>query len=83
MLLLSVRLVIVGLAYLGTRAQLYRSATRSVAAAQAQALAWAGLEDAKAKLHKIYSFPPAGALGQETYTYFEEVTDSDGQLVGS
>ncbi len=82
-LLVSALLLVVGLAYLGTRARLYQSATQSVAAAQARGLALAGLEDARAKLSKDLTFPPAGALGQEIFTYSEDVTDSTGELLGT
>ena len=81
-LLLGVVLVILGLAFLGTRSLQYIGAVRSGDAAQARALAEAGMEDARVKLDKDPDFPPAAGDEQPEFAWSEELLDADGQPVG-
>lgn len=53
-------------------------------AAEARALAFAGLSDARAKLARDLRFPPPGADDQAVYAYSEDVSDLDGgRVIGS
>ena len=81
LLLLGI-LFALGLGYLSSRVARYRASASSRAAVQAEALAYAGLEDARVKLNRDHSFPPAGAEEQPSFTYTEELTDFDGQPAG-
>jgi hypothetical protein len=74
-LMLSLVLFTMGIAFLGSRSGLYQSSYRATLASQARALARAGLEDARAKLDKDAQFPPPGANQQNTYNYDEDVID--------
>ncbi|MEW6283190.1 MAG: hypothetical protein AB1758_31565 [Candidatus Eremiobacterota bacterium] len=74
-------LLTMGLALMGKQANLRRATGSAADASQALSLAWAGLEDARAKLAKDLAFPPPGALDQLRYTYFEPVVDLDGTTV--
>lgn len=71
-------LFVIGLAFLGKRAAEYRAAERAGAAAQARALAEAGLEDLRLKAIKDYDFPPRNADEQLLFVYSEDVFDTDG-----
>lgn len=83
LLILSIMLIL-GMGLLGSRVARYRAATDSIAAAQAQALAEAGIADARAKLDKHQQFPPAGEEDEQlVFSYAEEVTEPGGQRVGS
>ncbi|MEW6277206.1 MAG: hypothetical protein AB1758_01185 [Candidatus Eremiobacterota bacterium] len=81
-LLLTVILAIAGMAFLSTRSLQYQSTARFREAAQARALARAGLEDARVKLQKDLRFPPPASQSQVIFAYSEDVTDLDGQPVG-
>lgn len=74
-LLVTLILVVAGMAYLGSRVSQYRGAAKGLEGAQARALARAGLEDARVKLEKDYRFPPPSAQDQTVFTYSEDVTD--------
>ena len=80
-LLITVLLLIMGLAFLGKRAVQYRRAALAETAAQARALAASGLEDALAKFSTDLEFPPLSA-DQDVMTYTEEVSVG-GRDVGS
>ncbi len=81
-LLITVILVVAGMAYLGSRVAQYRGAAKGLEAAQARALARAGIEDARVKLEKDYRFPPQSAYDQPVFTYSEDVRDG-GTVIGS
>lgn len=72
-LLLVVLLLVVGLAFLGQKALQYRSAGQAQLAAQAKALAEAGLEDFRIKLQRDLNFPPH-TLDQALSAYSEQVS---------
>jgi len=80
-LLISIILLTMGMALLGTRVTQYKSALLVAPAAQARAIAEAGMEDAKIKLEKDLLFPPPGADEQTSFTYAEPFTDVDGTSV--
>lgn len=83
-LLISVILLILGMAFLGRRALQYQGAGLVRQAAQARALAEAGLAEARLKLEKDLLFPLRGADEQVLFPYSEEVVDLDGATrVGS
>jgi hypothetical protein len=75
-LLVSLLLFTMGVAFLGSRSDLYQSSYRATLASQARSLARSGLEDARAKLDHDLMFPPANGLGQTSFTYSEDVTDA-------
>lgn len=83
-LMLCLILLVIGLSFLGARSLEYGSTPKYRQHARAQALAEAGMEDARVKLEKDQFFPPSGGYGQESFTYSEDVTDpDDGSMVGS
>ena len=83
-LLLCALLLVMGLAFLGKRALEYGSVPRVQFEAVAQALAEAGIEDARVKLAKDPFFPPITGYMQEAYTYSEDLLDpEDDHLVGT
>ncbi|MBI3925650.1 MAG: hypothetical protein HY319_08930 [Armatimonadetes bacterium] len=79
-LLLTVLLLVLGLAYMGTRAVQYRRAGEAEAAAQALALADSGLTDALLKLQRDLEYPQM-ASDQTAISYTEELTVG-GQRIG-
>ena len=81
-LLLSVIMLILGMAFIGSRALLYRGSSRAGELAQAKALAEAGMEDARVKLDKDPDFPPPGRDEQDDFSYSEDVQDISGRTVG-
>ena len=83
-LLMLAVLMTLALAVLTSKVMQYRGAVLTAEAALAQSLAEAGLEDARIKLSKDLAFPPLEASPQAVFfSYSEEVTDFDGNRVGS
>ncbi|MBI3924721.1 MAG: hypothetical protein HY319_04210 [Armatimonadetes bacterium] len=82
MLLMTV-LLILGMAMLSQKSSQYEAAVRAREAAQARAVAQAGLEDARMKLTKDFGFPPVNLSDDEGFTYTEPLTGLDGQEIGS
>jgi hypothetical protein len=83
-LLLTTLLLVVVLGFLGARSMEFASTTRIQQSAIAQALAEAGMEDARVKLEKDLFFPPINGFNQVHFTYTEELTDPDtGVLAGT
>lgn len=82
LLLLSV-LFVLGIGFMYKRLEQYRAAVRSAHAAQARALALAGLEQVRIRLDKDPLFPLPGASDQNEFGFSEEVLDGDGEPVGS
>lgn len=82
-LMLLAILFVLGLAMLTKQYQAYQGATLIKESAQAQAVAEAGLEDARVKWQKDLLFPPAGTPDQTVFSYSEDLTDSAGKVVGS
>lgn len=76
-LLIAVLLLVVGMGFLGVRALEFGSTPRFQQEAVAQALAEAGMEDARVKLEKDQFFPPVSGYGRDSFTYSEDVTDPD------
>lgn len=81
-MLLSLLLFVMGMGFLGKRSAQYSGAISRMKAAQARALAQAGLEDARVKLEKDLFFPPPGDRDQTLFSYTEEVKDDAGAIVG-
>lgn len=81
-LMIAVLLLVMGMGFLGKRSSQYRGSRLSAPALQAQALAEAGLEDARVKLLKDQDFPPEGADDQTVFSYTERLTDLSGNPVG-
>ncbi len=80
-LLVGTLLLVLGLAYLGKRADQMRAASRDQEATRALQIALAGLESVRVKLDFDPEFPPT-QNGQ--FAYSENVTDLDGlTLLGS
>lgn len=50
--------------------------------AQAEEIAWAGLEDARVKLMNSRDFPPTSTFGSTTFSYSGEVLDAASQPAG-
>ncbi len=73
--LVTALMLVMGLAFLGKRALQYQTTERSLAAAQARALAQAGLEDVRVKLLKDYQFPPRNGDEQTLFVYTEPLTE--------
>jgi type II secretory pathway pseudopilin PulG len=69
-------LSVMGCGFLESRASQYQSTGKSVLAAQARALAMAGIEDARAKLATDVGFPPVQGANQNLFTYKETMLDS-------
>jgi hypothetical protein len=82
LLILSILLVL-GIGLLSQKSYQYEEMRRANDASQARALAQAGMVDAKLKLLKDQGFPPARPHGETTFSYNEEVTNFDGQVVGA
>lgn len=76
-------LMVMGLAFLSKRVGQYRGALAIRSAAQARAIAMAGLEDARVKLDKDFAFPPQGSTEQLSFNYSEPMRDIAGTEVGS
>lgn len=81
-LILIIILVVMGFGFLGSRVGQYQSTGRAVNAAQARAIARAGIEDARAKLNLDIGFPPPPGAGQPSFTYVEDLQDMSGAAVG-
>lgn len=77
-LMLSVLILILGMAYLGQRGDQMRAAYRDQEALRALQIAMAGLEDARVKLDHDPRFPPVGLGDQKVFAYSEPVLDLDG-----
>jgi Tfp pilus assembly protein PilX len=82
-LLLTAVLLVLGLGLLSERSSQYRATMQAGQSAMAEALAEAGLEDARVKLDKDADFPPLGAEDQLLFSYSETVNNLSGQPVGS
>lgn len=82
-MLLCLMLVVMGMGFLGKRGGQYQAALEQARAAQARALAEAGIEDAMLKLNKDLFFPPPGDGEQTQFSYSEELRDVGGELVGT
>ena len=65
-----------------TQAQ-YRASLQAGRAAEALALAEAGIEDALTKLRRDWSFPLSSAEDQTTFSYQDTLDNSRGETVGS
>lgn len=81
-LMLCAFLLVVGLGFLSQRAGQYQAANTALWRVRAQALADAGLEDARIKLAKDGSFPPLEGDDQEEFSYTEELRDAGGESLG-
>ncbi|MCA9790478.1 MAG: hypothetical protein KC910_01735 [Candidatus Eremiobacteraeota bacterium] len=84
-LLLSLLIIVVGLAYMGARPGEYAASQAAAAAVEARNLARAGLEDAKVKLSKDEFFPTGIGDEQVVFSYVEEMESlsEPGRVVGT
>ena len=82
LLVLSILLVL-GIGLLTQKSHQYEEMSQANNAAQARALAQAGLVDVRTKINKDVTFPPARPSSDKTLTYSEDIHDLDGNLVGS
>jgi len=80
-LFLSLILLIMGMALLSIKTSQMKSTVLTGQAVRARHLAEAGMEDAKIKLQKCVDFPQQ-VEDQEEFTYREEVSDFDGNIIG-
>ncbi len=76
-------LLVMGVGLLSQKANQYDEMRRANQSTQARALAQAGLVDARLKLSKDPSFPPARPSGDAQFTYSQNITTTSGQLAGS
>ena len=81
-LLLSIVMAIMGMAFIGSRALLYQESSRIGEQALAKAFAESGLEDARVKLDKDPDFPPPGREEQNSFSYSEDMSDLSGNFLG-
>ena len=82
-LLLITVLLILGIALLSQKTSQYDASARRLEATQARQLAQSGLLDCRLKLAKDRTFPPLSGKSNDSFNYSEEVTDLDGNPVGS
>lgn len=83
-LLLITLLLVIVMGFMSSRSLEFSSTGRVQAMAQAQALAEAGMEDARVKLEKDVFFPPVVGFGQSTFTYTEDLADPEtNQVLGT
>lgn len=80
-LVLLTLILVLGLAFLARRSAEYQVANLQITRAQARAMAFAGLEDARAKLDRDYFFPPQLEIKQKAFQYAELVYDLDDTTV--
>jgi Tfp pilus assembly protein PilX len=74
-LMILIVLVLLGMGFLGSQANRYRSVISAAQAAQARQLAMAGLEDARIKMQNDLDFPPPPAGPDQTsFSYCENMT---------
>jgi len=76
-LLISALLVVLGMAYLGKRADQLKANFRVQESCRALEMARAGLESVRVKLDKDPEFPPVSQLGRPVFSYSEPVYDLD------
>ena len=74
-LLMASLVLVMGMGFLSGGSPRYNGAIQARTAAQARALADAGMEDARVKMQKDPLFPPPGDSGQTIFCYRENVTD--------
>ena len=74
-LFLLVILVTMGFGFLGSRVGEYQSTAQAALAAQARALARAGIEDARTKFNRDMNFPPPAGVNETMFSYTENLSD--------
>lgn len=82
-LLLTVFIALISLALLGLKKGGYASSKGVVNSVQAKSLARSGMGDIWVKLSKDPHFPGGMGDDQLTFSYREDITDPDGNAVGS
>ena len=82
-LMLITLLLILGIGLLSQKTSQYDAAARRLEASQARQLAQAGLTDCRLKLAKDLTFPPLSGKSNDNFTYTEDLTDLDGNSLGS
>ncbi|MFA5508152.1 MAG: hypothetical protein WC314_22795 [Vulcanimicrobiota bacterium] len=82
-LLLTTFIAVIALALLGLRKGGYASSTAVVNSVQARSLARSGIADIWVKLSKDPLFPGGAGDDQLRFSFREDVTDTNGNFVGS
>jgi hypothetical protein len=82
-LLLTVFIAVIALALLGLKKGGYASSQAVANSVQARSLARSGVADIWTKLSKDPLFPGGAGDDQVQFSFREDVTDTDGNLVGS
>ena len=82
-LLLTVFIAVIALALLGLRKGGYASSTAVANSVQARSLARSGVADIWVKLSKDPLFPGGAGDDQLQFSFREDVTDTEGNYVGS
>lgn len=81
--LLALIILALGMGLLAGNAAGYSGAAQARRAAQARAVAEAGLEDARLKLERDVDFPLPGSGDEKTFSYSEDFPDASGNAWGS
>lgn len=81
-LLITVVMATLAITLLGQRVTQRTVVNARFTVAQAKALAWSGLEDARVKLMKSRDFPPGASFSGENFSYSEDLRDETNALVG-
>lgn len=80
-LLLTTLFFLLGVAMVSQSQGAMKTTQATARAAEARALAWAGLADARGKLARILYYPPPGGDAQDVFAYTEEVRAVDSTTV--
>lgn len=81
-LLITAVLVTLSVTLLSRRVAQRSLANTRFQTAQAEAIAWAGLEDARVKLMTSRSFPPTSSFGSTSFSYSDTLFDSANRPLG-
>lgn len=82
-LLMCAVLATIAVSLLGRRVAQRGVVNAKFVVAQAEALAWAGLEDARVKLMKSRDFPPNTTFAGTQFSYSDTLLDAGGALLGT
>ena len=82
-LLIASLLLVAGTANVLEHRARYSARAAAALSVQAEALAWAGLEDFRVKLERDPDFPPRDDVAQTVFSYTEIVQNEAGGIVGA
>lgn len=82
-LLITAVLVTIAVALLAGRVSQRAVANSRFIVAQAESLAWAGLEDARVKLMNSREFPPTTTFGATSFSYSQALNNTSGAEIGT